>query len=144
MNLLLGNNDCTCVEMDCQGALNVAISNPDPNEVDIICPVYGDTCYSPEICHGFNGVPFFNICEISMSENSSCKFNLCFRNVSEALNNSRLDFFVSKKVVCDITDYTARNPLRSEVRLYCSCDRSLSYFELKRYIILMKIVNCFN
>ena len=140
MNLLLGNNDCTCIEMDCQGALNVAISNPDPNEVDIICPVYGNTCYSPEICHGFNGVPFFNICETSMS---SCKLNLCFRNVSEVLNNSRLDFFVSEKVVCDITVYTARTYIRSfEIRgeIIVHVIRSLSYFELKRYIILMKIV----
>ncbi len=104
--------------MDCQGALNVAISNPDPNEVDLICPVYGDMCYSPEICHGFNGVPFFNICETSMSENLICKLNLCFKNVSEAFNNSRLDFFVSEKVICmDTTVYTARTYIRSfEIR----------------------------
>ena len=111
VNLLLGNNDCTCVEMDCQGALNVAISNPDPNQVDILCPVYGDTCYSPQICHGFNEVPFFNICEVSRS--SDCKLNICFGNVSEVLNNTRLDFFVSEKVICDITLYTARAYIRS-------------------------------
>ena len=137
VNLLLGNNDCTCVEMDCQGALNVTISNPDPNEVDIICPVYGDTCYSPEICHSFIGIPFFNICETSMSENSKCKLNLCFRNVSEALNNTRLDFFISEKVICDTTDtvYTARTYIRSfdirgELIDYYSCHGSGPYLIL--------------
>ena len=103
----------TCVEMDYQGALNVAISNPDPNLVDIICPVYGDMCYSPERCHGFNEIPFFSICETLMSENSDGKLNMCFGNVSEILNNSRLDFFVSEKVICDITIYTARTYIRS-------------------------------
>ena len=97
--------------MDCRGALNVAISNPDPNQVDILCPVYGDTCYSPQICHGFNEVPFFNICEVSRS--SDCKLNICFGNVSEVLNNTRLDFFVSEKVICDINVYNARTYIRS-------------------------------
>ena len=101
--------------MDCRGALNVAISNPDPNQVDIICPVYGNMSYSPERCHGFNSVPFFNIREVSVSnsETSSCKLNMCFGNVSEVLNNSRLDFFVLEKVICDITVYTARTYVRS-------------------------------
>ena len=96
--------------MECQGALNVAISNPDPNQLDIICPVYEDTCYSPERCHGFNDIPFFSICETSIS---GCKLNMCFGNISEILNNSRLDFFVSEKVICDITVYTARTYIRS-------------------------------
>ena len=95
--LLLGSNNCMCVEMDCQGALNVAISNPDLNQVDIICPVYGNTmsCYSPERCHGFSDIPFSRICEtsVSNSETSSCKLNMRFGNISEVLNNSRLDFF---------------------------------------------------
>jgi hypothetical protein len=74
-------------------------------------------CYSPERCNGFNGVPFFNIYDISMSENSSCKLNLCFRNVSEALNNSNLTFFLSEKVICDTTVHTARTYIRSfEIR----------------------------
>ena len=111
INLLMGHNNCTCIEMDCQGALNVAISNSDPNQLDIVCPVYGDTCYSPERCHGFNDTPFFSICETS--ESSDCKFNLCFGNISEVFNNSRLDFFVSEKVICDITVYTARRYIRS-------------------------------
>ena len=101
--------------MDCQGGLNVAISNPDPNQVDIICPVYGNMSYSPERCYGFNGVPFFNIREVSVSNSgtSTCKLSICFGNISEVLNNSRLEFFVSEKVICDITVYTARMYIRS-------------------------------
>jgi hypothetical protein len=101
--------------MDCEGALNVAISNPDSNQVDIICPVYGSTYYSPERCHGFNDTPFFSINE--MSGSSGC--NICFGNVSEGLNNSRLDFFVSERTVCVslLTTYTARKYIRSfEIR----------------------------
>ena len=113
--------------MDCRGALNVAISNFDPNQVDIICPVYGDTCYSPERCHGFNDTPFFSICETSESSGSDCKFNLCFGNISKVLNNSRLDFFVSEKVICDITAYTARRYIRSfEIKGELNCTISIS------------------
>ena len=36
VNLLLGNNNCMCVEMDCGGALNIAISKPDPSQLDLI------------------------------------------------------------------------------------------------------------
>ena len=101
INLFLGNNNCTCVELDCQrGSLSIAISNPDPNQEDIICPVYAGTCYSPERCHRFNGIPFFSICEIFEHPDSDCKLRICFGNVSETLNNSRLDFFLSEKVIC--------------------------------------------
>ena len=104
--------------MDCQGALNVAISNPDPNQLDIVCPVYGNMSYSPERCHGFNDIPFFSIHEIS--GNLGCKnLNVCFGNISEGLNNSRLDFFVSERTVCvsPLTTYTVRKYTRSfEIR----------------------------
>ena len=114
INLLLGNNNCTCVEMDCQGGLNVAISNPDPNQLDIVCPVYADTCYSPEKCNGFNDTSYFNICEQS-SESSECKYKLCFGNISEKLNNSRLDFYVSERSICQetLTLYYARKYIKS-------------------------------
>ena len=112
INLLLGNNNCTCVEMECQRALNVAISNSDPNQMDIICPVYANTCYSPESCRGFNDIPFFTICEVFESPDLECTLRICFGNVSEALNNSRLDFFVSRRVICN-TIYAARTYIKS-------------------------------
>ena len=116
INLYLGNNNCTCVEMDCQqGPLSIAISNPDPNQEDIICPLYAGTCYSPERCNRFNGIPFFNICEIFEHPDSDCKLRICFGNVSEILNNSRLDFFLSEKVICGNLGfvYFARRYIRS-------------------------------
>lgn len=115
INLYLGNNNCTCVELDCQRGLSFAISNPDPNQVDIICPVYASTCYSPERCSRFNGIPFFSICETFEHPDSDCKLRMCFGNVSEILNNSRLDFFLSEKVICRNlgTIYFARRYIRS-------------------------------
>lgn len=103
INVLLGNNNCTCVEIECQGGLNIAISNPDPRQLDIVCPVYtmnAETCYSPEICNGFNDTPYFHICE-SSSEASGCKYDICFGNITEKLNKSRMDLYVSERVICD-------------------------------------------
>ncbi len=103
--------------MDCEGALNVAISNHDPNQEDIICPVYAaSTCYSPERCNRFNGIPFFSICEVFEHPHSDCKLRMCFDNVSEILNNSRLDFFLAEKVICRnsaFVIYFARRYIRS-------------------------------
>ena len=114
VNVLLGNNNCTCVDIGCYGGLNVAISNPDPNQLDLVCPVYAKNCYSPEMCTGFDGIPFFQICEQS-SNVSECKYNICFGNISEKLNNSRLDFYVSERIICEstFTVYYARRYIRS-------------------------------
>ena len=116
INLFLGNNDCTCVKMDCKGALNVAISNSDPNQSDALCPVFtnaASTCYSPSTCHQFNDASFFHICEDNSS--SRCIYRLCFGNVTEQLNGIRLDFFILNKIVCVSlsTFYNARVYIRS-------------------------------
>ena len=117
INVLLGNNNCTCVEMECQGGLNIAISNPDQGQLDTVCPVYtmhADTCYSPEICNGFNDTPYFHICE-SSSESSGCNYDICFGNITEKLNNSRMDFYVSERVICDdtLSVYYSRRYIKS-------------------------------
>ena len=119
ITVLLGSNNCTsCVEIDCHGGLNVAISNPDPSQLDILCPVYSDssTCFSPDQCHGFRGTPFFEICEVpSDSQSSECKYRLCFDNALENLNNSRVDLFVFDRIVCEetLTLYYARRYIKS-------------------------------
>lgn len=110
INLLLASNDCvdTCVEMDCRGGLNVAISTPDPNRSDDLCPVFTDTastCYNPSSCHQFNDTSFFYICEHNYSS-SRCTYKVCFKNVTEQLNGTRLDFFVLKKICSSSTAYT--------------------------------------
>ena len=114
INLLLGNNNCTCIEIECQGALNIAISNPDPSQADILCPVYGDTCYSPTKCGHFNDTPFFQICE-NPPQSSECTYNMCFgNNITEQLNGTRLDFFTLNKTICgSATVYSARVYIRS-------------------------------
>ena len=106
--------------LDCQGALNVAISNPDPNEVDIICPVYGNTCYSPEICHGCNDVPFLIF------------VRHWYQKIRVASSTYALGMFLKHLTMQDLTFLYQRkwhaislftlperisDPLRSEVRL---------------------------
>ena len=115
INLLLGNNDCTCVKIDCQGALNIAISNPDPDQSDALCPVFtnnASSCYSPRSCHQFNDISFFQICQ--NTSNSSCVYRICFGNITKQLNGTRLDFFVLKKIICNFSiAYNTRVYIRS-------------------------------
>ena len=99
----MGNNNCSCVELECRGALNVAISNPGVSSMpDVICPVFAETCYSPAACNRFDETPFFLICD-HQSENSvmDCAYSLCFGNATEELNGTRLDFFALNKTRCD-------------------------------------------
>ena len=113
INLLLGNNNCTCVDVERRGGLSFALSNPDPDEVDIVCRVRGTGCYSPSVCNSFSDsglVPFFRACD-NPSENSH---RLCFGNISEQLNGSRFDLFVLKRARCESTPvYTVREYFRS-------------------------------
>ena len=112
INLILGNNNCTCIAMECQGALNVAISKPD-SQTDILCPVYGNTCYTPTRCGHFNDAPFFRICE-NPSQSLECIYNMCFGNITEELNGTRMDFFVLNKTICESAPvYSASVYIRS-------------------------------
>ena len=113
--LVLGDNNCTCVQIECQGSLNVAISNPASSTPDILCPIFADDCYNPTDCNGFDGMSFFQICD-DQSENlmGHCMYNTCFGNASELLNGTRLDFFVINKTRCGSTQvYYPREYLRS-------------------------------
>lgn len=114
VSLLLGNNNCTCVSMESVGGLSFAISNPKPNEVDVICPIYvpDNQCYNPEVCNNFNGniAPFFRICEDPLAR----IYILCFGNVTGELNRSRIDFFVPTRTFCPTSSvYRTRTYVRS-------------------------------
>ena len=112
IDLLLGNNNCTSVPMERRGGLGFAVSNPNPDEVDVVCPIFRrNQCYSPDACNSFNGNidPFFRICE----DPSANSYNLLFGNVTRQLNGTRLDFFVTTKTVCPTSVYFARTYIRS-------------------------------
>ena len=111
VNVLLSNNYCSCIEISCegsQGVLNIAITNPDTTQEDIICSTQlSDTdgahedvpCYDLSNCPDFNMynyTPFFRICENPM-DSSRC--SVCFQNITE-LNITRLDFFWLQKNPC--------------------------------------------
>lgn len=117
INLLLGNNNCTCVELESIGGLNFALSVSDPNRVDTMCPIYGNPCYSPAACGVFNATingtvtdPFFRICETLDNI-----YTLCFGNVSEYLHGLRLQFFITRRTICSQTStaYPANTYIRS-------------------------------
>lgn len=95
INLLLGNNNCTCIEMERLGGLNFALSVSDPNQVDILCPIYGNPCYSPAACSTFKIPPFFHICE---AVNNT--YMLCFGNISKYHNGLRLQFYINRRAIC--------------------------------------------
>ena len=118
INLLVGNNDCTRVPMKRRGSLSFVISNPNSDEVDVVCPIYvpGNQCYSPEICNNFNIAPFFRICE----DVSANLYTLCFVDVSTQLNRLRLDFFVATWTFCSLSVNATRTYVRSfELRGEC-------------------------
>ena len=102
INLLLGDNNCTCVNIQCLGSLYVVVSNPDPNMEDALCPVYtlGSACYNPSVCGQFQGTPFFRICE-NPSDGLGCTYySICFENITEQLNGTKLDFFKLTRTIC--------------------------------------------
>ena len=119
ISLILGDNNCTCIEIECQRSLNVAISNPVSSVPDVLCPIFADDCYSPTDCNGFDDTSFFQICDDQPNDlMNSCTYNMCFGNVSELLNGTRLDFFVLNKTRCGPTQvYYPREYLKSlEIR----------------------------
>ena len=113
INLLLGNNNCTCVDVERPGGLSFVISNPDPDELDIVCRIHGTGCYSPVTCNSFNDsglIPFFQLCD-NPPENSHI---LCFGNISKQLNGSRFELFALKAARCPSTpQYAAREYFKS-------------------------------
>lgn len=114
VNLLLGNNNCTCVNVERRGGLSFALSNPDPDKMDIVCRVHGTECYSPTACRTFNDSglpPFFHVCD-NPPENTHV---LCFGNISERLSHLRLDLFALKRVICltESLQYATREYFRS-------------------------------
>lgn len=115
INLLLGNNNCTCIELERIGGLNFAFPVSDPSEVDLMCPIFGNPCYSTASTSRcstlkINGTmipPFFQICETPTNFET---YTLCFGNVSEYLNGLRLQFFTSRRTICPSTgSYYATN-----------------------------------
>ena len=102
LNLLVGNNNCTCVDIERHRSLYVAISKPNTNPPDVLCPIYIlqdiGSCYNPSGCNRFSGTPFFHICE---SQNQPASYNMCFGNITEKLNGTRLDFYILNKTMCD-------------------------------------------
>lgn len=98
--------------MERQGALGFALSNPEPDQVDIMCRVNADGCYSPEVCNKFRNsrfVPFFRVC-------NTTTYTLCFGNVSDILNGLKLELFAPKRVICGsglIPFYATREYFRS-------------------------------
>lgn len=115
INLLLGNNNCSCVNIQCLGGLGIVISNPDLE--DALCPVYiPDTCYSPSFCGQFQGTPFFRICENpSESDGLGCTYSMCFENITVQLNGTKLDFFTLTRTICRATStiYVTRTYMSS-------------------------------
>ena len=114
VNILLGNNNCTCVDVEHRGGLSFAISNPDTDLADIVCRVHStDGCYSPAACKTFDDsrlIPFFRACD-NPAENSHV---LCFDNISEILSDLRLDLFTLKWTRCSSgSSYVAREYFRS-------------------------------
>lgn len=114
VNVLLGNNNCSSVRLESLQELYFAVSNPEPNELDIICPIHirhGKLCFSPEMCNNFNNsdiTSFFRICGTAESS-----FTLYSSNVTEQLIPSlRLDFFTLTKVSCTPL-YYSRTYIRS-------------------------------
>ena len=114
VKLLLGNNNCTCVNIERRGGLGFALSNPDPDDVDIRCPINAaQGYYSPVNCNRFNDsdlTPFFDLRD-NPSENSH---TMCFGNISKKINGLRLEFFVLRLERCSSTPpYAAREYFRS-------------------------------
>jgi hypothetical protein len=99
--------------MEPRGGLSFAISNLNPDEVDIVCPIYApaNQCYSPDACISFNDTmdPFFRICE----DRSLNLYTLLFDNVTRQLNGTRLDFFNTTKIICPSSVYFTRTYFRS-------------------------------
>ena len=103
LNLLAGNNNCTCVDIDCQGSLYVAISIPNTSLSNVpLCPINTNmSCYSPDVCSELKGmIPFFRICKQS-ARPDQCTYNISFGNITEQLNGTRLDFFVLTRTLCN-------------------------------------------
>ena len=101
VNVLLGDNNCSCARLESLRSLYFAVSNPDVNELDVTCPIHtsDNSCYSPETCNGFKNediTAFFRICENS-SDNT---FSLCSSNVTEQLDGLRLDFYKLTRPIC--------------------------------------------
>ena len=101
--------------MERLGGLNFALPVSDPNQVDILCPIYGSPCFSPAACGVFkiNGMaisPFFRICEAV--DNT---YMLCFGNISEYLDGVRLQFFTTRRTICreSGTSYPVNTYIRS-------------------------------
>ena len=114
VNIWLGNNNCTCIDVERREGLSFAISNPDTNVTDIVCRVRSNGwCYSPAPCQTFKNstlVPFFHICD-NPSENSHA---LRFGNITKILSGLRLDLFALKLVRCSSgSHYAAREYFKS-------------------------------
>ena len=110
LNIFAGNNNCTCVSVECQGALYVAISSPDtsPSEVPV-CPVNvlrptnitsDMICYRPNNCQDFEGTSFFRICQSQNNIDCAMPYSMCFDHTTTDLSGTRLDFYVMKKEIC--------------------------------------------
>ena len=94
VQLLLGNNNCTHVEIACNGGLHFVATNPNLTLSDITCPAYvlkNGTCFSIDDCFNFNAPrPFFHICKNPLN-NSRC--SVFFGNITSELSGVKLFFY---------------------------------------------------
>ena len=105
LNLLAGNNNCTCVNIECNH-FAVAISQPDVRLPDLLCPIHiesnDESCYNADKCNRFSRTPFFRICESqNLPTSSSCNHIMCFGNITADLSGTKLDFYILNKTVCN-------------------------------------------
>ena len=102
IDVLLGNNGCTQVEVLCENTPSVAISTAEM-ESDALCPTVVSglgSCYDIESCDQYTlSAPFFTVCRNS---NNTCL--VTFNILNQNLNGTRLDFFMSDtySAVCNL------------------------------------------
>lgn len=113
--LLLGNNNCTSIEITSETSPIVAISNVDM-ERDAVCPITVNetTCENTVAICGLRDIhisPFFHTCG-NLHEPS--KYSVHFGNATKRLNGTRLDFYMSRKVYCNqIPQHVTRKYFKS-------------------------------
>lgn len=119
VNLLLGNNNnCTRVEIPCEGNTHAGFANSNTSQPDIVCPIFtldDSRCFYVNECSRFNTVanepypPFFRVCK----DINRCY--LYFQNITEDLNGLKLDIF---DTISEAALQTCLEPTRRPTRRY--------------------------
>jgi hypothetical protein len=67
-------------------------------EEDLLCPVHplpGERCVDLLSCHCFRASAYANSITICRSNNNGSMLEMCFHNVTDTMNGTRLHFFYS-------------------------------------------------